>query len=94
MIDNGENVHTVLEELGFDNVRIRDSILRSAGAGDKLTETIALGTRAWDENIALTREAELRYGTMDKPVEVCQEPPERHGNHHRQRAGSNPGGFR
>ena len=36
IIDNGENVHTVLEELGFDNVRIRDSLLRAAGAGDLL----------------------------------------------------------
>ena len=62
--ENGENVHVVLEELGFDTVRIRDSLLRSAGAGDLMAGAIAMGTKAWDENIALTREAELRYGTM------------------------------
>ena len=71
-IDSGENVHTVLEDLGFDNVRIRDSLLRSAGAGDLLTESIATGTRAWDENIALTREAELRYGTMASRLQFAK----------------------
>ena len=71
-IDSGENVHTVLEELGFDNVRIRDSLLRSAGAGDLLTESIATGTRAWDENVALTREAELRYGTMASRLQFAK----------------------
>ena len=62
--DEGGNVHAVLEELGFDNVRVRDLILLMAGAGDKLTDTVDTSTKAWDENIALTREAELRYGTM------------------------------
>ena len=64
MIENGDNVHAVLEELGFDNVRTRDLILLTAGAGDKLNEIVAASTKAWDENAALTREAELRYGTM------------------------------
>ena len=94
MIDNGENVHEVLADLGFDSVRIRDALLRSAGAGDLMANAIGLGTQAWEENTALTKEAELRYGTMAQPVEICQEPPERHGNNHRRSAGANPGGFR
>ena len=72
MIENGQNVHGVLEELGFDSVRIRDLILRTAGAGDKLEESIVAGTRAWDENIALTREAELRYGTMASRLQFAK----------------------
>ena len=61
---DGENVHLVLEELGFDTVRIRDALLRSAGAGDLMAGAMERGTQAWDENLALTREAELRYDTM------------------------------
>ena len=61
---DGGNVHTVLEELGFDTVRIRDALLRSAGAGDLMASAMEAGTKAWEENAALTREAELRYGTM------------------------------
>ena len=72
MIENGENVHAVLEELGFDNVRTRDLILLTAGAGDKLNEIVASSTRAWDENIALTREAELRYGTMASRLQFAK----------------------
>ena len=64
MIANGENVHAVLEELGFDNVRVRDLILRTAGAGDKLEDAITAGSQAWDENTALAKEASLRYSTM------------------------------
>ena len=56
----GGNVHTVLEELGFDNVRVRDALLRSAGAGELLANALETGTTAWDENVALAREAELR----------------------------------
>ena len=62
-IDRGENVHTILEELGFDNIRVRQALLGSANAGDHLNRTLATGTAAWGENVALAREAELRYGT-------------------------------
>ena len=64
MIADGENVHEVLEQIGFDSVRIRDSILRAAGAGDLFSEAMERGSTAWEENTALTREAELRYSTM------------------------------
>ena len=64
-ISSGDNVHAILETLGFDNVRIRDALLRAAGAGDLFRRAIDLGTEAWEENIALTKEADLRYRTMD-----------------------------
>ena len=76
-IDSGENVHLVLEELGFDTVRIRDALLRSAGAGDLLTNAIQAGSTAWDENTALAKEASLRYSTMASQVSVRQEPRQR-----------------
>ena len=70
--DEGENVHLVLEQLGFDNVRIRDALLRTAGAGDLLEEAMVLGTRAWEENVALTREADLRYSTMGARLQFAR----------------------
>ena len=63
MIDDGEDVHRVLETLGFDSVRIRDALLRSAGAGDLMTDSLVRGNLAWKENTALTREAQLRFET-------------------------------
>ena len=64
MVDAGENVHEVLAEIGFDNVRIRDSLLRTSSAGDLVTDALARADTAWQENSALTKEAELRFGTL------------------------------
>ena len=72
MIERGENVHIVLEELGFDNVRIRDALLRAAGAGDLMAEALEVGNAAWTENSALTREAELRYQTMGARIQFAK----------------------
>ena len=70
--EEGGNVHTALEELGFDNVRIRDALLRTAGAGDLLSDAINLGTNAWEENNALTREAELRFATASSQIQFAK----------------------
>ena len=72
MVEGGENVHTVLEELGFDNVRVRNLLISSASAGDLLTHSVALGNKAWEENTALAEEAALRYGTMASRLQFAK----------------------
>lgn len=62
--DMGENVNIVLDDLGLSGIRISDSLLRAAGASDLFNRAIASGTKDWEENIALTKEANLRYGTI------------------------------
>ena len=94
MIDNGENVHDVLADLGFDSVRIRDALLRSAGAGDLMANAIGLGTQAWEENTALTKEAELRYGTMASRLKFAKNRLNDMAITIGERAGTNLGGFR
>jgi len=61
--DQGGNVNRVLDILGFEGVRISRALLSAAIAGNLFREKIALGNKDWKENIALAREAELRYGT-------------------------------
>ena len=68
----GGNVHTVLEAVGFQNVRIRDTLLRGAGAVEVLDDALILGSQAWEENIALTREAELRFGTTGSQITLLK----------------------
>ena len=77
MIDNGENVHAVLEELGFDSVRVRDLILRTAGAGDKLEEAITAGSQAWDENAGPYPRGGTALRHDGQPVPVREEPRQR-----------------
>lgn len=60
----GKSTLGVIEDLGMTEVRLRDTMLRAAGAGDLLSKSLEIGTAAWDENSALANEAEQRYATM------------------------------
>ena len=64
----GINVNKVLDVLGFEGIRISDSLLRAAGSGNKFREALKLGSKAWKENIALTKEANLRYKTAESQL--------------------------
>jgi TP901 family phage tail tape measure protein len=69
--DSGENLFGVLEEIDFSNIRVRDSLLRAAGAGDLLREAVDLGTKAWAENSALTEEVNKRYETTGSRLKTA-----------------------
>lgn len=66
--DSGENVFAVLEDLELGDIRVRDSLLRTAGAGDLLARSLDLASSAYAENTALTEEASLFYGTFQNNV--------------------------
>ncbi|TDQ39242.1 phage tail tape measure protein [Aureibacillus halotolerans] len=67
---SGGNVFGVLEELGLSEIRVRDSLLRLANAGDLLSGTLDTATTAWAENTALTKEAETRYATTASQLKI------------------------
>lgn len=69
---SGGDVIAVLEDLNLNEIRVRDAILRTMGAQDLLTNALDLGARAWEDNNALTREAEQRYGTTASKIEVAK----------------------
>lgn len=60
----GKSTLGVIESLGMTEIRLRDTLLRAAGAGDLLSQSLEIGTTAWEENNALANEAEQRYATM------------------------------
>jgi TP901 family phage tail tape measure protein len=68
--ESGGNVFATLEEMELGEVRIRDALLRAAGAGDLFNESIELGNKAWMENTALTEEAEKRYSTTSSQLKT------------------------
>lgn len=61
----GDSAIKILDDMGIKETRLRDSILRSAGASDLLTEATKMGNEAWQENSALTTEADLRYQSVE-----------------------------
>lgn len=69
---SGGDVFATLETLGMSEIRLRDALLRLAGAGDLLTESLATGNEAWDENTALMEEAARRYGTTEAQMAIAK----------------------
>lgn len=70
--EQGISAVAILDEMGITEVRLRDSILRATGAGDLMNETIATANKAWDENNALTKEAEERYATSESQLKIMK----------------------
>lgn len=61
---SGDGATTILSEVGLNSERVRAAFLSLAGAGDLLSRSMDTGAKAWEENTALTAEAEQRYNTM------------------------------
>lgn len=68
--DAGGNVLGTLEQMGITEVRMRDALLRASGAGNLLTDSLNLQSKAWQENSALTAEAEKRYQTFESQLKI------------------------
>lgn len=66
----GGNVFGTLEKLGIEEIRLRDAVLRAAGAGDLFRRSLSLSSQAFQENNALTEEAAKRYGTAQSQLEI------------------------
>jgi TP901 family phage tail tape measure protein len=70
--EEGGNVFGVLEQLGITEVRMRDMLLRAAGAGDLMAESLVTANTAWTENNALTDEAAKRYETTEAQIQMLR----------------------
>jgi TP901 family phage tail tape measure protein len=66
----GENVNATLENLVGKNIILKDTLLRASGAGSLLTEQLALGNKAWQDNTALVDEAKKRYATFESQAKL------------------------
>lgn len=66
----GGSVLKTLDEMGITEIRMRDALLRAAGAGKLLTDSLDLQSKAWEENNALTEEAKKRYKTFASQVTI------------------------
>lgn len=70
--ETGGDVYGVLEELNLSDIRITDTLLRMTGAQGQLEKNISRANEAWSENIALTKEAEQRYGTTESKIQLAK----------------------
>jgi TP901 family phage tail tape measure protein len=70
--ERGMSAIEILDEMGITEIRLRDALLRAAGASDVFSEAVEIGSQAWEENSALTEEAELRYGTAAAQIQITK----------------------
>lgn len=69
---NGQSALSTLDEMGIRETRLRDTILRAAGASDVFSDAVKTGTGAWEENTALTTEANTRYETTASKLQIMK----------------------
>jgi hypothetical protein len=69
--DEGGNVIDTMSDLGIKGTEETGVILRLAGAGDILSDSLKLGDSAWKSNSALAAEAAKRYETTESKVKVA-----------------------
>ena len=68
----GTTAIQILDDMGISEIRLRDSLLRAAGASDVFSDALQIGNKAWEENTALSKEAEQRYDTVDSKLQLLK----------------------
>ena len=65
----GESTIQMLQDMGFTEVRLRDTLTRLANSQDLVTDAMEQGQTAYEEQSALDAEAEKRYATMEAKLQ-------------------------
>lgn len=69
---NGKSAIAILDDMGLNEVRLSNTILSLANGEDVLNSALEMGEKAWDENNALTNEANKRYQTFASKLEITK----------------------
>lgn len=70
--DSGGDVTSTLKAMGISSIQEVDTLLRLSGASDVLTESLELGTKAWEENTALQDEANEKFKTTESQLQLLK----------------------
>ena len=69
---NGKSAVAILDDMGITEVRMSNAVLSLATSDDILTKAADLANNAWEENTALTNEAEKRYETTESKITIAK----------------------
>lgn len=69
---NGMSAIQLLDQLGITEVGQRNMLLSLANSGTLLAEAITMSSNAWEDNIALLKEAQTRYGTTESQIQIMK----------------------
>lgn len=68
---NGKSAIAILDDMGLTEVRLSNTILSLANASDVMTDAVKVGSEAWEDNTALTNEANKRYETLKSKITIA-----------------------
>lgn len=68
----GKSAVQIIEELGIKDSSLKDTLLRAAGASDVFTQALQTGTKAFEENTALSAEADKKYQTLESRLKILK----------------------
>ena len=68
---NGKSAIAILDDMGLTEVRLSNTILSLANASDVMNGAVELANSAWEDNTALTQEANKRYGDLKSKIEIA-----------------------
>jgi len=67
----GENLNVILDELGITSLRQTDTMKRLSNASELMSDMVNLSNEAWENNSALTNEANKRFGTLKSKISTA-----------------------
>lgn len=67
-----ESALKFLDDMGISETRLRDALLRASNASELFTDAVKTSNEAWNENSALTEEAQKRYETTESKVQILK----------------------
>lgn len=70
MHEKGQNIIPVLSDLNIKEVRLADTARLLAIGHDTLRDAVEKSNKAWDEGVALQREAAIRYSTTESQIQI------------------------
>ena len=62
---NGKSATAILDDMGLTEIRLSNAIKALSNNSDNLGNALEFSNDAWEENTALAKEAETRYGTLE-----------------------------
>ncbi len=68
---NGKSAISILNDMGIKEVRLSNTILSLANSSDIMNKAVKLGNEAWEDNTALTNEANKRYDTLKSKITMA-----------------------
>ncbi|MFR1128523.1 MAG: phage tail tape measure protein, partial [Enterocloster bolteae] len=68
----GQSAIVTLDSMDIKEVRLRDTLLRAANASGLFNDALTLANNSFDENTALTKEAEQRYKTFESRLDMVK----------------------